>query len=228
MKLFIETLIYPLFQNFHRIMEKHSQLDPFEALCDANELIFQHLSGKDVLNFFLVSTEWNRRTSACRDAMKKVKLVFRDIFAKSPSPKEVTALLQSQRHYQNFDGNFRLCSNIARKFLLLERFSQSLVNLKISTRPSHQMLTENLSFPKLKTVDVRCLYGGSCASLLFKGATKVEKLTITTWNMNDELVECVMQKRNLKELNFCLGRENIFNVHSLQDWSTQPSSALKF
>jgi hypothetical protein len=132
--------------------------------------------------------------------MKKIQLHFREFLSNVPSPLEVTALLNSERKYQNINADFRYLTNVARKLLLLESFSQSLVNLKISCENDAlaNKMPLNLSFPKLKSLDVKA--SAQINLKLLQAASKLEKLAIQTEIMNDEVVACLMEIEGLKEL----------------------------
>jgi hypothetical protein len=206
-----------------------SSLDPFKYLHeDVHKLIYHHLDYEDVLTLFSVSPvspKWNRQTSESPAAMKKIKFVFSDKSSTSASPRRVTAMLKSQRNYQNFKGTFRYSSNIDRKLLLLKRFSHSLVNLEVVALLidlSHHF-PANLNFPKLKSLDVessnRVKDEKNIAFELFKNAPNIKKLTtFKVWNKNaDKMLKCLMEKSELQELKFFnTTRKDVFHDFSMQ------------
>jgi hypothetical protein len=197
-------------------------LDPFELLHeDVHEFIYHHLEGKEVINLFLVSPKWNRRQNEASAAMAKIKFVFNGSFltGKDPSTREVNAMLQSQRKYRSFKGIFKYSTNIARKLLLLQRFSESLVEMKFFTYGNikSSSLPSNLNFPKLKSAAIRGNSHGSFVSEILKNAPNIEMLSIESLKMNADLVKCLMQKTKLKELKIDGNRTDIFQFHSMQD-----------
>jgi hypothetical protein len=118
--------------------------------------VIQHLTGKEVLDLFTVSLKCYQLISESPAALKKIQFCFRERSSENPSRSEVTAMLESDRKYQNMSADFRLLANAGRKLLLLERFSQSLVALKILIVKQELLnkLPLSLSFPKLKSLDV--------------------------------------------------------------------------
>jgi hypothetical protein len=109
-----------------------SSTNPFFKLHeDVHPFVLQHLTGKEVLDLFTVSSNWYQAISESPAAFKKVQLCFFESSAKDPTSQEVTALLESDRKYQNVNADFRYISIADQKLLLLQRFSQSLVNLEI-------------------------------------------------------------------------------------------------
>jgi hypothetical protein len=184
---------------------------------DVHPLILQHLSGKEVLNLFTVSPECYQVIIDLPAALKKIKLRFRESSSDDPSPQEVTALLNSARKYQNVNAHFRYLSNAGRKLLLLERFSQSIVNLDISIERNEllEKLPPSLSFPKLKSLDVTT--SAQIIVKLLQASSKLEKLAIGTENMDEEVVAYLMETESLKELTLSGGRNVLFSKHSMKE-----------
>jgi hypothetical protein len=156
----------------------------FELHSDVHPLVLQHFTGKEVLNLFTVSLECYQVVSESSAAMKKIQLCFQESSANVPTPLEVFTLLNSDRKYQNVAVKFKFLTNAARKLLLLESFSQSLVNLKISLKKNElaSKLPPNLSFPKLKSLDVKA--SAQINLKLLQAASNLEKLAIQTEIMN--------------------------------------------
>lgn len=136
--------------------------DPFKVFenrfVHIRDKILSYLTGKDVLNCFLVSKDWNKITSQSTTAMSKIKLHFKEKSSQDPAPREVTALLNSQRQYQNLKFVLEYKTNSKRKFLLIERFGQSLKDLELVIThgitwrdlDADQCVSKNLNLPNLK------------------------------------------------------------------------------
>jgi hypothetical protein len=125
------------------------------------ELILQHLKGFEVKQSMEVSPLWNEILSNSPKAMSNIKLVFYDLKHNEPPPKKVTQLLNSQRRYQNMYVEVGYKANAARKLLLIERFSLSLIELDVAITDLQEFVPKNLQFPKLKKLSlcngVECL-----------------------------------------------------------------------
>jgi hypothetical protein len=119
------------------------------------ELVLQHLNGRDVMESMKVSQTWNEILSNSPKAMSKIQLKFDERSPIDPSPKEVTKLLRSERRYQNLNLNICFRTNSTRKLLLLQRFSPTLVNLEVYVGSNvKQFAAENLQFPRLKSLSM--------------------------------------------------------------------------
>jgi hypothetical protein len=192
--------------------EYSSTLDPFKIIHEnLHELIYQHFRGKEVSNLFTVSQIWNQRTGDSPAAMRKIQLKFRETSSRNPSPQEVTALLNSGRKYQNVEASFRFMTNAVRKLLLLQRFSPSIVNLKIEINLTLFLPTQ-LSFPKLKSLNADGYIAQQQYLIMIQNANGLEKLEISV--KNAELFNCIMTKKNLKELKLKGNIKSFFGIQS--------------
>jgi hypothetical protein len=106
------------------------EIDPMEVIREPHlqDLIFQHLSGSDVKNIFILSKTWNQAASESSKAMSKITLKIVDYKKRIPS-KDVTLLLKSNRKYQNADIHLDCKTDINRKELLVKKFV-SVINLE--------------------------------------------------------------------------------------------------
>jgi hypothetical protein len=138
------------------ISDDKSIKDPFVRVHEhVRELMLQHLTGREALSSMEVSKDWNEIIAGSRKCMSKVTLHFQEKSTKDPSLKEVTALLESNRRYQNMKLSANYVANRRRKLLLLQRFSQSLVELELKLGKNGKLiknLPENISFPKLQSL----------------------------------------------------------------------------
>jgi hypothetical protein len=129
-------------------------IDPLIKLHEFHlqELILQHLRGNEVMELMKVSPIWNKILEHSPKAMSKIQFEF-DEEASKPSPKEIVKLLNSERRYQNM----RLAIRHKANFLLLRRFSLSIVDLyvRIDLKKLRNFSPQNLSFPKLKSLVIR-------------------------------------------------------------------------
>jgi hypothetical protein len=63
-------------------------------------------------------------------------------------------------------------------------------------------LPTNISFPNLKDLDIRGdFYSTRFTLKAIEDAENLEKLSIVLYNLNDALVNCILNKKSLKELN---------------------------
>jgi hypothetical protein len=78
--------------------------------------------------------------------------VYKDRSCSDPLPQEVTKLLNSQRRYQKINLTNNYTANAARKLLLIERFSLSLVELDVDIgfKSVQKLVPQNLCLPRLK------------------------------------------------------------------------------
>jgi hypothetical protein len=132
-------------------------MDPMVKLHEFHlqELILQHLNGREVIESMKVSQTWNEILSNSPKAMSKIQLKFAEQSAKNPPPGEVTKLLQSERRYQYLNLNIVFRKNAERKLMLLQRFSPTLVNLKADVCWNvQQFAPKNLQFPRLKSLSM--------------------------------------------------------------------------
>ena len=163
--------------------------DPFIVLhSDLHDLIHQHLCCNDVCELFKVSKEWNARISKSPKPMEKILLNFRELSSSDPPPKSVTALLKSERMYQNIKFSLRFSSNAYRKLFILKRFSQSVSYLDISfvnKADCTKFIPANLSFPKLKELRLT----GVIPRAFFNSVDTVEKLFVVNHSGSVDIFE---------------------------------------
>ena len=108
------------------------------------------------MSFFEVSKEWNHVLSGSGVTMSKIKLNVVEERKSKLSRQDVTKILESNRRHQSLRCHFRFKGNIERKLLILDRFSQSLVDLSLESgdRVEDSKLFPKLHFPKLKRLKV--------------------------------------------------------------------------
>lgn len=101
------------------------------------DLIFQHLSAKDVKNLFLVSTFWNEAAALSGVAMSKLVLVVQE---KQGEPaftrRNATSTI---RCYSSAKLSLRYQPSVQRAFSFLEPSKSSLEELTIVNRPGPKM-----------------------------------------------------------------------------------------
>jgi hypothetical protein len=135
--------------------------------------------------------------------MRRIKLNVRDFSSKKPSRSEVTALLKSDRNYQNMSVHLTRATNLKRKMMLLPKFSSSLVELELHRFFWMEMdLPSNMSFPKLESLRAETI-SVSVAMELVKGASKLQTLSIDFFRLNqsnEEFAEMLLKKKTLKKL----------------------------
>jgi hypothetical protein len=76
-------------------------------------------------------------------------------------------------------------------------------------------LKKSLSFPKLKSLDIKAL--SQIILKLFGATENLESLSIEPDGMDAQVAACVMKQENLKELTLCGDREKFFSVHTMKD-----------
>jgi hypothetical protein len=183
---------------------------------DIHPLIIQHMTSQEVLKLFTVSSKTYHLISGMPAAMNQIQLQFQERNSYLPSAKQVTELLKSERKYRNVKAEFRYVSNAGRKLLLLERFCQSMVTLKISCFKDNltKFFPPNLSFPKLKTLDTK---GYATTSLkLLQASPQIVNLSLVLSNMHSECFRtAVMEMSNLNEMTIHGERDYFFRNYSL-------------
>jgi hypothetical protein len=207
-------------ENPAKILKVDEELDrnPFIKLHeDIHPFILQHLTGKEVLNVFTISSKSYQTISESPAALKKIQFCFREFSSEEPSRSDVIALLESDRKYQYMRAEFPFIADAGRKLLLLKRFSQSLVDLKICVVKDAlaSKLPPSLSFLKLKSLDIKA--SAQISVKLLQAASGIEKLFIGTDNMDEEVVSCLMKMKSLKELTLRGNRAILFAKHSMKD-----------
>lgn len=194
-------------------------MDPFKTI---DQPMVQDLSGKEFLKLFEVSQSWNRVMSGSRMGMKKIELVFIEESPNDPSPKEVTNLLSSGRMYRNVRLDLHHKTNKNRKLLLLQTFSQSVVNLEFGVywrNDDVKPLPDNMTFPNLMSLKLK---GGLVTEIIpkFKAVTTLKSLTIDNFDMTKSgFVDWLKQQEQLKDLDLYLTRDYFFDQTSLSDAS---------
>lgn len=194
--------------------------DPFKLFdhrfVHIHEEIFSNLTGKDVLNCFLVCKQWNQIVSESPAAMSKIRLRFEEVSTQNPGPREVTELLNSQRRYQNLKFTLKLRSNMKRKLLLLERFSSSLeeleLGIKLFGRETQFAVPKDLKMPKLKVFradnfHISFLYNmvNDIIKQILPTADKLEVYAChSSFEMN-QVADILANKAHLKELSIDSG-----------------------
>jgi hypothetical protein len=168
-------------------------IDPIEVIREPllQDLIFQHLSGSEVKNLFTVSKTWNQAASESSKAMSKIMLevIECEIYSLAITRKDIGMLLNSNRRYQNVFFWFLYKTNFDRKILLLERFSQSLVDLEYSGGPrtANSTFSSELQFPKLEKLAVESDSEQQIIKVL-QGATALKELQLEYYSS----IPCLM------------------------------------
>lgn len=190
-------------------------LDPFKVLHeDLFSFIFQHLRGRLIMQLFKVSKQWNIIASKSATAMRTIELVYKESINEELKP-EVMILVQSGRLYQNLNVEMRHRANHGLRLPLLEKFSQSLVELKIDVRPlTYTQLEPDTSFPKLKTLIVENLIPINLKTEIIEASPLFERLATNVDSTNEHLFEVILEKSLLKELELSGDCNSFFNRYS--------------
>jgi hypothetical protein len=204
-----------------RIKMAASQPDPFTAVhFDIRDLVIQHFKVEDIKELTTVSKGWNQIIGGSSAAMKRIMLNVWDSSSEQPSRPEVTALLKSNRKYQNLDLHLKFAANIKRKLMLLPKFSSSLVELDLrdDNKQLQKYLPEKLSFPKLKA-----LWIGSNSvdfiTMILKHENKLQKLSTSAWMHNEidmKFAEVLLTIKSLKKLDLYNIPGDVFSLDSFR------------
>lgn len=124
-------------------------MDPFEKLFDVDNLIYQHLSGKDVLKLSEVSPAWYVGIGSSSVCMNKIIFNF---FLKKGSPiTNPTELIRSKRHYANVVIKWENAGmTFPNRTKVIEKFASSVTYLEIQAMSN--LKWKPVCFPKLKTL----------------------------------------------------------------------------
>jgi hypothetical protein len=178
--------------------------DPFVRVHEhVREVMLQHFTGKEVLSVMEVSNDWNEIIAGSRKCMSKVKLNIKEKSPTDPNLRDVKELLQSDRSYQNMKLFVRNLTNSDRKFLLLQRFSQSLVEIELTTYNYERgELPENMTFPKLESLKLFILANANQDIMkCFANVSSLKKFeTYGSDLIESSAVEWLKKQSQLKEL----------------------------
>lgn len=182
---------------------------------DLHELIFQHLTGKDVLRLSLVSPQWHDFTSNSKNCMKliKLKVVWLHNISTHSKTERFELIQKSLRKYQYF--YFYCNSNaivIEECMNILKAHAKSVVSIVSIDMISDVKVMNNIILPNLQSLSVREIihkrYNAPNIVLLqaSKQLTSI-KLDISA---NEHVIECLKNK-NLTEIDISYHMiENIF------------------
>jgi hypothetical protein len=198
------------------ISDEKSIADPFVRVHEhVRDLMLQHLTGREVLRSMKVSKDWNEIVAESRKCMSKVKLKIEEKTLKYPSLEEVTALMESDRPYQHMKLRIRNVKNSGSMLLLLQRFSQSLVELDLKLGKQKRMienLPENVTFPKLKLLKLYKLTNvNQVIKKLFANVFTLKKFEADDFFhlMDCTAIEWLKKQNQLKE--FTIRSDEVFN-----------------
>lgn len=128
--------------------------DPLKSLTDPtiHNLIFQHLTGPDVLVLFTLSKAWNRAASKSTKAMSKIVLRVDEVKAKNPfSANDFKELLTTPRLYQKMCYRLKSRDHVRSKTLLLQKLAPTLLELTFEN-PSGSVFYDSVEINKKKVV----------------------------------------------------------------------------
>lgn len=223
-----------------KIHHDNMSLDPstVPGFEDFQELIFQHLSGKEVLKCFKVSPKWHEIASESQKAMSKILLKLID---QNNEDIVFSDVLKSHRSYQNVSLSAQNEYYLERALACMKKFSKFVVSLTISCDQFNVdsftlfPLPEDFMMPKLKRLELlnsrfiifACLIG-LCQNieeivreddgfededfLVLKNRKHLKKMVFKEFNANrKDLLEA---KFKLESFHFCRLRspENNENV----------------
>jgi hypothetical protein len=182
-----------------------SQPDPFSVVhSDIYDLIIQHFKVNDIKQLTTVSKDWNRIIGGSSAALKRIMLNVDDFLSTKPTRSKFTALLNSNRKYQNLSILLDSGANLKRKLMVLLKFSSTLVYLHVhgDSDGMEKNLPAILSFPKLEILTTLSI-SVSFAKNILKDADGLKILSIHLRNPNDvdeEFFEILKNKKALKKL----------------------------
>lgn len=178
--------------------------DPFVELhSDVHDMILQHFRGKDVLELFKVSKEWNQRTVNSAKMLQKIKLNLKD-----PSRAAVTLLLKSQRHHRNMKFQCLFLTNSKRKLMLMTNFPLIVeLEINIKNRVLKNLDLKRLEFPHLRKLRFVCEYYDPAVEIGVEPLLKrfleskcLEKLSLDFPVPSLEFLQLLAQNKTLKTL----------------------------
>jgi hypothetical protein len=202
--------------------ENSPELDPFVCLHEhMHELILQHCTSSEVLNVFLVSTVWNEIASNSKKCMQKVKFGFSQIPWTNSWPQKVSEMLETKRKYRHINGQFVYTTLAVKILKILEESPMSPIELEVRIDKENGYygrcpLPETFNFPRLESLDVRRILSSALKIKLISSTTRLKQLSIDLI-MSPDLVRCLKNLNNLRDLELYGLREFLFRQNSLED-----------
>jgi hypothetical protein len=193
---------------------KENSMDPLGRVCsDLHDLMFQHMSQKEVLHLSTVSPDWNFAISTSSVAMSKVPLKLRKLI-RAEVPKKLKSMLKSHRQYNKLRiiiSQEESAENISQIIKSLEKFSPWLKELDIiNNRTSREISVPlGLTFPKLE------LLASTLPLNAFVNATKLKQLIYLCKNFKQEAIDWIQSQKRLEELIFCVNYNNFFEFNPI-------------
>lgn len=188
-------------------------IDPLACLIsEVHNLLFQHFKGKEILLLFEVSKEWFNYITASPKAMRKITLVYHEKNIEDPDANEIDKFLQSRRPYFNFKTIFNYSTTAVQKRTLIDFFSNSLEDLEVtlSLKRFERLLPPKSRFLKLKSLSMSGSESVEFTKKMLRYSENLEKLAFNENNAVTELVNLVLAKSTLKELELHGRRKDFF------------------
>lgn len=185
---------------------KGKDADPLKFIDAAHhELIFQHLTGAELLKVSEVSPRWYRSTAKSNVMMKKIKLSLED--GERAFRENIFCLaLLSPRDYQHL----YVCSQ--NKRAIIETFAKSLVSVEVKT---YDVALLDVDLPNVKKLHIN---GDAIAFGLLSCVKYLEELHVESIRMSaiKTLKECLERNIGLKRLSLGSSPSALFN-HDLSN-----------
>ncbi|KAG5684723.1 hypothetical protein PVAND_013937 [Polypedilum vanderplanki] len=200
---------------------------------ELSELIFQHLSAKNLLKVSLVSSSWSTLIGKSTKLMKKVRIkfdkdsqssklteifknsfrVYQHLWIKSFKPDTIDVIFKifesKAKNIKSLKINYFWYSNNENLIKLIELFSENIEEITLGAVCSEFYKLDFEKFPKLKTLKV--YWDLNCFSI-FKECKNLVELNIKSFTSTERvpktLVKILHQNKNLKVLKISL---NIYN-----------------
>lgn len=181
--------------------------DPLKFIDRAHhKLIFQHLTGSQLLDSSEVSPQWHRSTARSGSLVKKVQLRIED-GERSTRNNIFTLALLSIRDYEHL----YVCSQ--NKRAIIETFAASLVTLEIQT---YDVALLDLDLPNLRKLFIN---GDAIAHGILSSAKNLEELHVESIRIPaiKTLKECLKRNVGLKRLSLGASPSSLFNQKNLSN-----------
>lgn len=215
------TMFTNLQKRLRLSVEVVKSVDPFESIrSHCSELILQHFSSQELLKLFLVSKQWNRTLSNSKKCMEKLKFGFSQIPWTNVWNEKTLEMLNTSRRYRHVNGHF-VYTTVAVKILkLLESSTMSPVVLDVRIDNENGFygrapLPDTFNFPQIESLNVQNVLSSALKIKLISSTSRLRKLSVDSI-MSAGLVKCLINLKNLKDLQLHGHKEYIFKQPTLQ------------
>ena len=206
-----------------RLSEVVKSVDPFELFHsqpNTSELILQHFSSGELLNLFSVSKQWNGILSNSKKCMDKFKFVFSQIPWTNDWNEKTLEMLNTSRRYRHVNGHFVYTTVAVNILKLLEnsRMSPIFLDVRIDNENGfygRAPLPDSFNFPQIESLNIQSVLSSALKIKLISSTSRLRKLSVDSI-MSAGLVKCLINLKNLKELQLHGHKEYIFKQPTLQ------------